>query len=72
MIVIDPIGRSIDTPRPIRPIFTTINKGLSSMDCRERGSHALCVCFTQDTSSMGIARVKQDEVDMYHSIVIEE
>ena len=33
-------------------------KGPSSMDCRERESHARGVYPTQDTSRMGTARVK--------------
>ena len=33
----------------------------SSMDCRERGSHARGVYPTQYTSRMGTARVKQEE-----------
>ena len=31
------------------------------MGCRERGSHAQGVYITQDTSSMGTVRVKQQE-----------
>ena len=36
-------------------------RGASSMDCRERGSHARGVCPTQYTSRMGISSVKQEE-----------
>ena len=36
-------------------------KGTSSMNCRERGSHARGVYPTQDTSRMGTAKVKQGE-----------
>ena len=36
-------------------------KGTSSIDCRERGSHALGMHPTQYTSCMRTARVKQEE-----------
>ena len=35
--------------------------GPYSIDCRERGTHARGVYPTQDTSSMGTAKVKQEE-----------
>ena len=36
-------------------------KGPSSMGCRERGSHALDLYLTEDTSRMETARVKEAE-----------
>ena len=46
---------------PIKPKYT----GLFRIDYRERGFHARGLYPTQDTSSMGTARVKQEEeVDM--------
>ena len=36
-------------------------KGTSSMDCRERGSHARGVNPTQNTSRLGTARIKEEE-----------
>ena len=35
-------------------------RGTSSMDCRERGSHARGVYSTQYTSRIGTARVKEE------------
>ena len=37
------------------------SRGTSSMNCRERGSHARDVHPTQDTSRMETARVKEEE-----------
>ena len=45
-------------------------KGASSMDCRERGSHARGNP-TQNTSRMGTVRVKQEEEVDTRIIVIE-
>ena len=41
--------------------FASKYKGTSSMDCRERGSHARCLYPTQYTSRMGTSRVMQEE-----------
>ena len=52
--------RSVATLRP-QSHFSSKYKGPSSMDCRERGSHAAGVYPTQDTSRMETVSVKQKE-----------
>ena len=53
-------NRLVATLRPLR-YFAPKYKGPSSMDNRERGSHARGVYPTQDTSALETVRVKREE-----------